>query len=113
MIRGEVYRFNLDPTIGSEIQKERICVVVMHDPAGNSPVTIVCPLTDARGRPGNLLNPFVPAGTGGTTKDSRIACHQIRALDKRRVVGGKVGDMPTEIMVRVGAGLMAVLGLSA
>jgi len=100
MSRGEVYRFNLE-----------LCVVVMHDPSGNSPVSIVCPLTDAGGRPGNLLNPAVAAGTGGTTKDSRVACHQVRTLDKRRVVGSKVGELPAPIMAAVSEGLKAVLGL--
>ncbi len=111
MTRGEVYRFNLDPTVGSEMQKIRMCVVVMHDPNGNSPVTIVCPLTDADGRPGNLLNPAVPEGVGGTTKDSRVACHQVRTLDKRRVVGDRLGDLPPPIMTAVSQGLKAALGL--
>jgi mRNA interferase MazF len=111
MNRGEVYRFNLDPTIGSEIRKARLCVVVMHDPNGTSPVTIVCPMTDANGRPGNLLNPFVAAGVGGISKDSRIACHQVRTLDKRRVIGAKLGDMPATVMDDVSNGLKAVLGL--
>jgi mRNA interferase MazF len=109
--RGEVYNFALDPTVGSEIKKTRICVVVMNDPNGNSPATIICPLTDMDGRPGNLLNPAVPAGIGGTTKDSRVACHQVRTLDKRRAVGGKVGDLPPAIMAEVSRGLRAVLGL--
>ncbi len=111
MSRGEVYRFNLDPTIGSEMKKTRLCVVVMHDPTGNSPGTIVCPMTDAAGRPGNLLNPAIAAGVGGTTKDSRVACHQIRTLDKRRVVGSKVGELPAPIMAAVSKGLKAVLDL--
>lgn len=111
MSRGEVYRFNLDPTVGSEIQKARMCVVVMHDPKGSSPVTIVCPITDANGRSGNLLNPFVAAGVAGTTKDSRVSCNQIRALDKQRVIGGKLGDMPPAVMDEISKGLRAVLGL--
>lgn len=111
MRRGEVYRFNLDPTVGSEIKKARMCVLVMHDPNGNSPLTIVCPLTAADGRAGNLLNPAVPAGVGGTAIDSRVACHQVRTLDKRRAVGNKLGDLPAPIMEAVSAGLRAVLGL--
>jgi mRNA interferase MazF len=111
MSRGDVYRFNLDPTVGSEIEKTRLCVVVMHDPHGKSPVTIVCPITDANGRAGNLLNPAVAAGVGGTTKDSRVACHQVRTLDKRRVVGTKIGELPAPIMADVSTGLKAVLGL--
>lgn len=111
MRRGEVYRFNLDPTVGSEIRKQRMCVIVMHDPKGTSPVTIACPMTDANGRQGNLLNPFVATGTAGMTKDSRIACHQVRTLDRSRVIGMKVGDVPADIMLRVDTGLKAVLGV--
>ncbi len=111
MSRGDVYRFNLDPTVGSEIRKTRLCVIVMHDPHGNSPATIVCPVTDANGRAGNLLNPAMAAGVAGTTKDSRIACHQVRTLDKRRIVGSKVGEIPAGIMAEVSTGLKAVLGL--
>jgi len=111
MIRGDVYRFNLDPTIGSEIRKTRICVVVQRLNTKNSPVLIVCPITDANGRPGNLLNPAIPAGTGGTTKDSRVAVHQIRTLDKNRIVGAKVGQLPAAIMADVSRGLKAILDL--
>jgi len=111
--RGEVYRFNLDPTVGSEIKKARPCVVVMRDGSDASPVTIVCPITDANGRRGNLLNPSIAAGIAGTTKDSRVAVHQIRTLDKRRVVGDKLGDVPAPIMEQVDQGLRAVLALES
>jgi mRNA interferase MazF len=110
--RGSVYRFNLDRAVRSEIKKARPCVVVMYDPHGTSPATIVCPLTDANERPGNLLNPAVPAGVAGTEKDSRVACHQVRTLDKTRVVGEKLGDLPGPIMAEVSRGLKAVLGLT-
>jgi mRNA interferase MazF len=110
--RGEVYRFALDPTVGSEMQKTRPCVIVQRDlQTERSPITIVCPLTDANGRPGNVLNPAVPAGAGGTTKDSLVSCHQVRALDRRRAVGPKLGDLPPDIMVAVSRGLKAILDL--
>ena len=111
MTRGEVYRFNLDPTIGSEIQKIRPCVVVQRLNTENSAVIIVCPIADANGRPGNLLNPAVGAGVGGTTKDSRVAVHQIRTLDKRRALGEKLGDLPPPVMAEVSRGLRAILDL--
>jgi len=107
-----VFYFNLDPTLGSEMRKARPCVVVMYDPNGKSAITIVCPLTDARGRSGNLLNPFVPSGVGGATKDSRVTCHQIRALDKSRITGVRLGVLPAEIMDQVSRGRRAVLGLA-
>ena len=111
MNRGDVYRFNLDPTVGSEMQKTRLCVVVQRLSTERSPVLVACPLTDAAGRPGNLLNPAVPAGIGGATKDSRVAVHQIRTLDKNRIVGGKVGELPPPIMDEVSRGLRALLDL--
>jgi mRNA interferase MazF len=111
--RGEIYRFNLDPTVGSEMRKTRMCVVVQRDlNTEKSPLTIVCPLTDAQGRAGNALNPAVPAGVGGTTKDSRIACQQVRVLDKSRAVGVKLGDVSPDIMVAVSVGLKAILDLA-
>ena len=101
----------MDPTVGSEITKTRICVVVMNDPNGSSPVTIICPLTSANGRPGNLLNPLVPVGSAGTTKESRVACNEIRTLDKTRRVGERLGTMPIPIMEKISAGLRAILDL--
>jgi len=109
--RGDVYRFNLDPTIGREIQKTRMCVVVQRLHTENSPVLIVCPITDADGRPGNLLNPAIPSSVGGTTKDSRVLVHQIRTVDKSRIIGEKVGELPATIMVEVSRGLKAILDL--
>jgi mRNA interferase MazF len=111
MTRGEVYQFNLDPTVGSECKKSRPCVIVMHDAGDHSPVTIVCPITDADGRAGNLLNPSLHAGQGGSNKDSRISVHQIRTLDKSRAVGAKLGDVPAAVMALVDRGLHAVLAL--
>ena len=37
MKRGEVWRINLDPTIGAEIKKSRPCVIVNHDAIGILP----------------------------------------------------------------------------
>ena len=74
--RGELYWVHLDPTVGSELREVRACVIVQRDAATkHSPTTIVCPLADAAGRGGNLLNVLVPAGTSGTTKDSLVVCN--------------------------------------
>jgi len=110
--RGEIYRFNLNPTVGTELRKIRLCVVVQRTlKTEKSLTTIVCPITDARGQPGDVLNPIIPAGIGGTTKDSRVVCNQIRSLDKTRAVGKKQGELTTEIMTAVSRGLSAILDL--
>jgi mRNA interferase MazF len=114
--RGEIYKFALDPTVGSEQQKTRMCVVVRRnapDEAGEqrNPMTIIVPLTDANGKPGNLLNVPVPQGVGGTTKDSLVLISQVRSVDKRRLASEKVGELPAEIMQQVNHGLGIVLAL--
>jgi mRNA interferase MazF len=109
--RGAVLRVELDPARGSELKKARPCVVVQRDAANaTSPTLIVCPFTDARGRPGNLLNVAVERGVGGLTKDSLLRCNQIRAVDKERVLE-QLGSLPPHVMEQVDAGLRRILDL--
>jgi len=78
-----------------------------------NPLTIIVPLNDAGGRRGNALNVFVPRGVAGTTKDSLVVCGQVRALDKRRFVGDKLGEMAGvgREMIAGQAGVPAVTAL--
>lgn len=116
MKRGEVYSVALDPTVGAEKQKTRPCVIVrrnMIDQAAEdrNPLTIIVPLNDANNRPGNLLNIFLSKGVAGTTKDSLVVCSQIRALDKRRFIGEKLGEIPPETMRLIDRALRIVLAI--
>src|ERR1035437_1455113 len=79
--RGQIWLVNLDPTIGSEIQKTRPCVVIsppeMHDYLRTA---IVAPMTT-----GSHPAPFrVAVRHGG--KQGLILLDQIRAVDKARLV---------------------------
>ncbi len=80
-VRGEVWLVNLDPTVGSEIQKTRPCVVIsppeMHDYLRTA---IVAPMTT-----GSHPAPFrISVRHGG--KQGLILLDQIRAVDKARLV---------------------------
>ena len=44
--RGEIWLVNLDPTVGTEIQKTRPVVVVNSDAVGTLPIRLVAPLLD-------------------------------------------------------------------
>lgn len=85
--------------------------MIDEDAETRNPLTIVVPLTDAKHRSGNLLNVFLPKGIAGTTKDSLAVCSQLRALDKRRFVGAKLGEVPGETMRLVDRALRIVLAL--
>jgi mRNA interferase MazF len=82
---GEVWLANLDPTVGSEIQKTRPCVVIspaeMHDYLRT---VIVAPMTTGS-RPAGFRIAVTFQGKSGL-----ILLDQIRTLDKSRLAK-KVG----------------------
>lgn len=88
-MRGEVWLVALDPTLGSEIQKTRPCVVVsppeMHD---HLRTVIVAPMT-SKGRSAPFRIPVT-----FKRKQGLILLDQIRAVDNVRLVKkeGAVAD---------------------
>jgi mRNA interferase MazF len=83
--RGEIWLAALDPTVGSEIQKTRPCVIVSPPEMHNHLRTvIVAPMTT-----GSRLAPYrIPVTF--RRKTGLILLDQIRTLDKTRLVK-KVG----------------------
>jgi mRNA interferase MazF len=110
--RGEIWSVALDPTVGNEQAKTRPCLVVQRDAANaTSPVTIICPIADARGKKPNLLNVLVPKGEAGLKKDSLVLCHQIRTVDRRRLRGNASESVSARTLALVEEGLRAILDL--
>jgi mRNA interferase MazF len=79
--RFEVYLINLDPTIGSEIQKTRPGLIISPDEMNSTIATvIVAPMTTkVRDYPGRLNCQL-------EEKAGQIVLDQIRAVDKSRLV---------------------------
>jgi mRNA interferase MazF len=85
--RGEVYWVNLDPTIGSEIQKTRPALVVSpNDMNAALPRVIIAPIASARHplgcRPEVIFQ----------RKKARILLDQLRCVDKVRL-GKRMGKI--------------------
>ncbi len=78
--RFEIYRVNLEPTIGREMQKIRPAVVISPDEINNAMGTvIVAPITsNKRNFPTRIA--FENAG-----KENYVALDHIRAVDKSRL----------------------------
>ena len=79
--RFDVYLVNLDPTIGSEIQKTRPCLVVSPDEMNrNISTVIIAPMT-TKGReyPTRVACRF-------QGKDGQIVLDQLRTVNKVRLV---------------------------
>ena len=102
MKRGEIWRVNLDPTIGSEIKKSRPCVIVsppeLHD---HLRTVIVAPMT-SRGFPAPFRVSVTHAGTKGL-----ILIDQLRSVDKVRLVK-KLGTVSAATLVTTLATLQEV-----
>jgi len=79
--RFDVVLVQLDPTLGSEIQKTRPCVVVSPDELNGALRTlIVAPMTTAgRDYPWRVPTRFA-------AREGRIALDQLRTIDRARVV---------------------------
>jgi mRNA interferase MazF len=93
--RFDVYLINLDPTIGSEIQKARPCLIISPDEMNRHIRTvIVAPMTTAsRDYPTRVSCKF-------KKKKGQIVLDQIRTIDKTRLIK-KLGSINPEIQVEV------------
>ena len=95
MTRGDVHLVRLDPTLGSEMQKTRPCVVVSPDELNAHLRTVI----------------VAPMTTGGRTYPWRIRCRfqrrsgyvvldQLRTVDRERLVK-RLGALSMETMTEV------------
>ena len=93
--RFDVYLINLDPTIGSEIQKTRPCLIISPDEMNRHIRTaIVAPMTTAgKDYPTRVKCKF-------KKKKGQIVLDQIRTIDKTRLVK-KLGKIDPETQIEV------------
>ncbi len=90
--RFDIYLVNLGPTVGSEIQKTRPCLVVSPDEMNRHIATVIVAPMTTKGRD---YPTRVPCRFQG--KDGQIVLDQLRTVDKTRLVRqlGRV-DAPTQ-----------------
>ncbi len=79
--RFDVYLVNLDPTVGSEIQKTRLCLVISPDEMNrNIRTVIVAPMTSvSKDYPTRVSCTF-------RKKQGQVVLDQVRTLDKTRLI---------------------------
>ncbi len=78
--RFDIYWVNLDPTVGSEIQKTRPCIIISPDEMNKTLNTIiVVPLTST------IIDWPFRTTISVLNKTSSVACDQIRTISKERL----------------------------
>ena len=88
MNQCDVWLVDLNPTVGSEIQKTRPCVIVNDDAVGSLPLRIVVPLTDWKDHylAVSWLVKLTPSTENGLQKESAADTFQVRSVSKTRFV---------------------------
>jgi len=93
--RFDVYLINLDPAVGSEIQKTRPCLIISPDEMNRHIRTvIVAPMTSGtKDYPTRVNCRF-------KRKEGQIVLDQIRTIDKKRLIK-KLGSIDSKTQLEV------------
>jgi len=93
--RGEIWLAALDPTVGSEIQKTRPCLVV--SPAelnARLRTVILAPLTTGS------VSALFRVAVNFQNKNGLVVLDQMRTVDKRRLIR-RLGEINPKILAKV------------
>ena len=108
--RGQVWKVNFDPTVGSEIKKLRPAVVINSDAIGKLPLRLIAPMTSWREEFGNNLwhIRIDPTASNGLTKVSAVDVLQIPGADIHRFIE-HIGMVSANIMEEIAAAVAAIV----
>ena len=102
--RFDVFLVNLDPTVGSEIQKTRPCVVISPDEMNRYIATVIIAPMTTKGKqyPTRVISQF-------QGKNGLIVLDQIRTVDKNRLVKklGRISPDEQKILLDILAEMFA------
>ena len=93
MKQGSIWRIDLAPTIGAEMQKSRPCLILSSDKIGKLPLKVIAPITEYK--ESYHFVPWMvtiePSKENGLNKISVIDLFQVRSVSQMRLIG-KVGE---------------------
>lgn len=109
--RGEIWLADLNPTKGSEQSGIRPILIFQNDLLNRFTTTILAiPLTTNLKRASLPSCLLIPQKEGGITSDSVILCHQLRAIDKTRLIQ-KLGKVSEDILLKVENKILFTTGI--
>ena len=106
--RGENYFVDLNPTLGSEIDKTRPCLIISNDLNNEFSSTVsIIPITSKI----NKVYPFEVLIKNALKKESKLKADQIRTIDKRRLKN-KIAELSQEEIKEMEKALLIHLGIN-
>lgn len=111
--RGEIWRVNFDPTVGTEIKKTRPAVVISSNSIGKLPIKLIAPITgwDTSFENSIWHIKIQPDSKNKLTKTSAIDALQIRGVDIHRFIPPKMGDLAQDKIDEISAAVAAIIEL--
>jgi mRNA interferase MazF len=110
--RGEVWLADFGKPSGHEQAFIRPAVLIQVDDLAHLTTVVVVPVTTTIKRAGQATVVSIPATEGGLTQVSVALCHQIRALDRRKLMR-KLGELKAERMSEIEIAIAFVVGIPA
>ena len=110
MKRGDIYRADLDPVVGSEQGGVRPVLIIQND-AGNlhSPTVIIAAITTRRKKQYMPVHVPISAAESGLPADSVVLTEQVRTLEKTRL-SQYLGHLNEPAMARIDRALKRSIG---
>jgi mRNA interferase MazF len=108
--RGEIWFANLDPTKGSEQAGTRPIIIFQENTISKFTSTIITiPLTTNLRRAALPSCLLISNGQGGLNQDSVALCHQLRVLDKTRLIK-RLGQLDINVIAELERTVLFTLG---
>jgi mRNA interferase MazF len=108
--RGEIWLANLDPTKGSEQAGTRPIIIFQENTISKFTSTIITiPLTTNLRRAALPSCLLISNAQGGLNQDSVALCHQLRVLDKTRLIK-RLGQLDINVIAELERTVLFTLG---
>ena len=109
--RSELWLADLgEPKEGHEQAGQPPVVIFQTDELSRLDTVVVIPLTKQQKRAGFANTVFIPAQEAGQDHPSVALCHQIRVLDRRKLIH-RIGRLPAERLSEIEVATVFVLGI--
>ena len=112
MLRGQVWLYSADPTVGDEIGKIRPAVIVSNNELGILRLKVIAPITGQNEAftSAEWMVKIEPTNDNGLSKRSAVDTFQIRSVSQQRLIK-QIGTLSNEMMDEVSKALGVVLNV--
>ena len=102
ILQGEIWEVDLNPTIGDEMSKKRVCLVVNSNSAGILKLRTIVPITAWQDKFKQVMwmTKIEPNKNNGLIKTSSADAFQVRSLSTNRFYR-KIGEVEEDILYKV------------